>query len=49
MKVLAINGSARKDGNTAHLIEHVFSVLEGIANMKGLGENMAWLLKKLHA
>ena len=22
---------------------------EGIANMKGLGENIAWLLKKLHA
>jgi multimeric flavodoxin WrbA len=28
MKVLAINGSARKDGNTALLIRHVFSVLE---------------------
>jgi len=22
---------------------------EGVANMKGLGENMAWLLKKIHA
>lgn len=28
MKVLAINGSARKDGNTAILIRHVFSELE---------------------
>ncbi len=25
MKVLAINGSARKDGNTTALIKHVFS------------------------
>jgi multimeric flavodoxin WrbA len=28
MKALAINGSARKDGNTALLINHVFSVLQ---------------------
>lgn len=28
MKVVAINGSARKDGNTAILIRRVFSVLE---------------------
>lgn len=28
MKVLAINGSSRKDGNTALLIKHVFSVLQ---------------------
>ena len=28
MKVLAINGSSRKDGNTALLIKHVFSALE---------------------
>jgi len=28
MKVIAINGSARKDGNTAILIQRVFSVLE---------------------
>ena len=28
MKVIAINGSARKDGNTAHLIRHVFEVLD---------------------
>jgi multimeric flavodoxin WrbA len=28
MKVLAINGSARQNGNTAHLINHVFSVLQ---------------------
>lgn len=32
MKVIAINGSARKDGNTAILIRHVFEELtkEGI-------------------
>ncbi len=28
MKVFAINGSARKDGNTAALVRHVFSELE---------------------
>jgi multimeric flavodoxin WrbA len=28
MKVIAINGSARKDGNTAILVRHVFSALE---------------------
>ncbi|MEN6440630.1 MAG: flavodoxin family protein, partial [Syntrophobacter sp.] len=28
MKVLGINGSARKDGNTAILIGHVFKELE---------------------
>ena len=28
MKVIAINGSARKDGNTAALIKHVFQELE---------------------
>src|ERR1035437_1731644 len=28
MKVLAINGSARQNGNTALLINHVFSVLQ---------------------
>jgi multimeric flavodoxin WrbA len=28
MKVVAINGSARKDGNTAILLRHVFSELE---------------------
>ena len=28
MKVLAINGSARKDGNTAMLVRHVFAELE---------------------
>lgn len=29
MKVVAFNGSARKDGNTSLLIRHVFSALEG--------------------
>ncbi len=28
MKVIAINGSARKDGNTASLIQHVFAPLQ---------------------
>ena len=28
MKVIAINGSARKDGNTAIIIRKVFDVLE---------------------
>jgi multimeric flavodoxin WrbA len=28
MRVVAFNGSARKDGNTAHLIRHVFAELE---------------------
>ncbi len=28
MKVVAISGSARKDGNTAHLVRHVFAELE---------------------
>ena len=28
MKVIAINGSARKDGNTAILIRHLFAELE---------------------
>jgi multimeric flavodoxin WrbA len=29
MKVLAISGSARKNGNTVHLINHVFAELQG--------------------
>lgn len=28
MKVVAFNGSARKDGNTTHLVKHVFAELE---------------------
>ncbi len=51
MKVLGINASARKDGNTAMLLKTVFEELlkdeEGIANMKNLGQNMAFLLKAL--
>lgn len=74
MKVIGINGSARRDGNTALIIGKVFEELnkemivvgstywnmvygknigdvlhddEGIANMRNLGENMAWLLKSL--
>jgi multimeric flavodoxin WrbA len=50
MKVLGINGSSRKDGNTALIMKIVFGELEkeGIKNMHNLGENMAWLLKKIH-
>ena len=50
MKVIAINGSARKDGNTAILIRHVFEELakEGIATMRSLGQNIAWLLGKIN-
>jgi hypothetical protein len=39
MKVVAFNGSARKQGNTAFLIRQT---------MKTLGVNMAWLLRKLY-
>ncbi len=48
MKVVAFNGSPRKNGNTARLINHVFTALEaeGIKTMTTLGENMAWLLKR---
>ena len=86
MKVVGINGSSRKDGNTAILIKTIFEKLhengieteliqlpdvtiapvkcvraeslgnpdvlndsEGMANMRNIGENMAWLLKNLHA
>ena len=28
MKVIAFNGSPRKDGNTYHLIQHVFAALQ---------------------
>ena len=34
MKVLAINGSARKDGNTAILINTVFGQLENVGVLK---------------
>ena len=85
MKVVAFNGSPRKDGNTFCLLNHVLTVLksegietelvqlggnlvpgscywnmgigrekgevekdeEGIKTMRVLGENMAWLLKKV--
>jgi multimeric flavodoxin WrbA len=45
MKVIAFNGSARKNGNTEILIKHVFT--EGMETMV-LGQNMAWLLKKVN-
>ena len=64
MKVVAFNGSARKDGNTAILLNYALAELrkegigrdigdveadaEGVQTMKTLGQNMAWLLKKLH-
>ena len=50
MKVIAFNGSARKDGNTAILLNYVLAELqkESIRTMTILGENMAWLLKKTY-
>ena len=39
MKVVAINGSARKDGNTAILVHHVFSSLEE----EGIGTELVQL------
>lgn len=65
MKVVAFNGSARLDGNTAGQMIIVGSSYwnigigreagavssddEGIRTMQKLGQNMAWLLKKLQA
>lgn len=57
MKVLGINGSPRKEGNTAAMIRTVFIARnpgefaqdeEGITTMRNLGRNMAWLLKKIN-
>lgn len=42
MKVIAFNGSARKDGNTAILVRHVFSAL----NKKGIKTEMVQLSGK---
>lgn len=49
MRTIAINGSARKDGNTTNLINVVFKELkkEEIETMKVLGQNMVWLMKKI--
>ncbi|MBA4393011.1 MAG: flavodoxin family protein, partial [Desulfobacca sp.] len=45
MKVLAFNGSPRKDGNTAILINHVFQELES----EGLETELVQLSgKKIH-
>ncbi len=45
MKVIAINGSARKDGNTAILVRQVFNVLE----KEGIETEMVQLSgKKIH-
>ena len=61
MKVVAFNGSARKDGNTAILVRQVYWNIgigrakgeveqdeEGLRTMETLGQNMAWLLKKIN-
>ncbi len=37
MKVVAFNGSPRKDGNTAILIKHVFGELEKAGNRNRTG------------
>jgi len=53
MKVLAINGSARKDGNTAAMLRMALSEIEaegiGTELLQLHGRNMAWVLNKLHA
>ena len=71
IKVVAFNGSPRRNGNTVILIKELFRILqtegiqtemilvgnkpgdvltdkEGMQTMKTLGENMAWLLKKIN-
>jgi len=51
MKVVAFNGSARKDGNSAIMTRWVFEELEkdeeAQGTMRTLGQNMAWLLKRI--
>lgn len=49
MNVIGINGSSRKDGNTAIIIGKVFDELndDGMANMRNYGKNMAWVMKRL--
>ena len=58
MRVIAFNGSPRKDGNCSILIGHVLEALrkegdvskdeEGLRTMRVLGENMGWLLRKVN-
>lgn len=61
MKVVAFNGSPRKDGNTIVPGSIYWNMgigmdkgevekdEEGTETMKALGQNMAWLLKKINA
>lgn len=51
MTVVAFNGSARLDGNTAILLKGALAALEreGIQTVQRLGQNMAWALKTLKA
>ncbi len=46
MKVIGINGSPLRNGNTSLIIREVG---EGIEDMRAAGENTARLLKKLKA
>jgi len=52
MKVLLLNGSANKKGNTFTALSEIANRLEknGVeAEIMQLADNMAWLLKKIHA
>ncbi len=47
MKVIAFNGSARKQGNTAILIKYVLSELENEAFSLFRTQRKAWILTNL--
>lgn len=51
MKVLLINGSPHTKGNTFLALSEAAKTLdtEGMQTMRTLANNMAWLLKKIHA
>lgn len=48
MKVLLINGSPRKEGNTHLALTEAALDTEGLQSMRTMADNMAWLLKKIH-
>ena len=51
MKVLLVNGSPKANGNTARALAEVAEQLnaEGLATMRNIGKNMAWLLRCIEA
>ena len=49
MKVLLINGSPRKEGNTHLALTEAALDTEGLQTMRTMADNMAFLLKKIHA